>query len=108
MERLVRAYLTNHPKRNHNGTITVLEVPMPATITLKNIPDELYDRLKEVANIHHRSINGEVIACLEQMLLPGRVSAKERIAKARQLRAGLEADKFDAQDIANAINQGRP
>ena len=54
---------------------------MLATITLKNIPDELYDRLKEVANIHHRSINGEVIACLEQMLLPDRVSAKERITR---------------------------
>ena len=80
---------------------------MPATITLKNIPDELYERLKEVAVIHHRSINGEVIACLEQKLLPNRVSAKERIAKARQLRAGLDASKFNAEDIADAIRQGR-
>ncbi len=108
LAQLAVAHLTNRLAKNHNGTITVLEVSMPATITLKNIPDELYNRLKEVASIHHRSINGEVIACLEQMLLPERVSAKERIAKARQLRAGLEPGKFYAQDIAEAIRQGRP
>ena len=63
---------------------------MPTTITLKNIPDALYERLKEVAEIHHRSLNMEVIACLEQALLPTRLSANERIARARNLRAELQ------------------
>ena len=42
---------------------------MPS-LTIKNIPDELYVELKHTAEQHHRSINSEVIVCLEQSLLP--------------------------------------
>ena len=40
------------------------------TLTIKNIPEALYHKLKERALRHHRSMNNEVIACLEQILLP--------------------------------------
>ncbi len=43
---------------------------MPTTLTLKNIPDEVYERLKVAAAAHHRSLNGEAIVCLETVLLP--------------------------------------
>jgi plasmid stability protein len=79
---------------------------MPATLTLKNIPDVIYTRLREVADAHHRSMNSEVIACLEKTLIPVRISAEDRLSRARQLRAGLQAN-FDAADIAAAINEGR-
>ena len=79
---------------------------MPATLTLKNIPDVIYTRLREVADAHHRSMNSEVIACLEKTLIPVRISAEERLSRARQLRAGLQAN-FDAADIAAAIDEGR-
>jgi antitoxin FitA len=81
---------------------------MPATITLKNIPDDIYARLKETADAHHRSLNSEVIACLERTLLPTRVPAHERLARARQLRQGISASKFSAAAIDKAIDQGRP
>lgn len=81
---------------------------MPATITLKNIPDDIYARLKEAADAHHRSLNSEVIACLERTLLPTRVSAQERLARARQLRQSLTAGAFKADEIDGAIDQGRP
>jgi antitoxin FitA len=81
---------------------------MPATVTLKNIPDPVYLRLKESAAAHHRSLNSEVIACLERVLLPARVSPEERLARARQLREGLAAGEFKPEDIAEAIEQGRP
>lgn len=81
---------------------------MPATITLKNIPDDIYARLKEAADAHHRSLNSEVIACLESTLLPARVSAQERISRARQLRQGIGPGKFSAAEIDKAIAQGRP
>ncbi|GAB4355928.1 MAG: hypothetical protein Kow0060_08250 [Methylohalobius crimeensis] len=81
---------------------------MPATITLKNIPDDLYRRLKETAKAHHRSINGEVIVCLEQALLPTRLTGSEQIARARQLRSGLKPGDFKADEISRAIDQGRP
>lgn len=81
---------------------------MPASITLKNIPDDLYQRLKETADAHHRSINSEVIVCLERVLLPIRLTADERLARARQLRSDLKPDSFKADEIAKAIEQGRP
>jgi plasmid stability protein len=81
---------------------------MPATITLKNIPDDIYSRLKEAAEVHHRSLNSEVIACLEQTLLPSRVPLQERLSRARELRQKLEAGKFAASEIDQAIDQGRP
>ena len=48
---------------------------MPTTLTLKNIPDEVYDRLKAPAEAHRRSLNSEAIVCLESVLLPRRVDA---------------------------------
>lgn len=81
---------------------------MPTSITLKNVPDDIYARLREVAASHHRSINNEVIACLERILLPSRVPAAEHLARARTLREGLKDRKFSAKDIAKAIEQGRP
>ena len=38
------------------------------TLTIKNIPAKLHERLKKSANEHHRSLNGEVIFRLEQGL----------------------------------------
>lgn len=81
---------------------------MSTTITLKNIPDELYERLKEVAELHHRSLNMEVIACLEDTLLPTRMNAEERIARIRRHREGLPNLNLTAEDIAEAIEDGRP
>jgi len=43
-----------------------------ATVTLKNIPDELYERLKATAQAHRRSINSELIHCLETVLKPSK------------------------------------
>jgi len=36
-----------------------------ANLTLQNIPADLYDWLKQKAEINHQSINDEVIALLE-------------------------------------------
>lgn len=81
---------------------------MPAAITLKGIPDGLYERLKLSAKAHHRSLNSEVIACLERQLVPHAVSADERLARARRLRATVASAEFDPGEIADAIRHGRP
>lgn len=81
---------------------------MAANLTLKNIPDAIYDRLKESAQAHHRSLNSEVIACLEQALMPVRVGPGEHLARARRIREGLQTGPFNADEIAQAIDQGRP
>lgn len=81
---------------------------MATNITLKNIPDEIYARLKSAAENHRRSINSEAIVCLEAVLLPLRVQPSERLARARVLRAGLGAAKFDVSEIDAFKRAGRP
>ncbi|HRV79370.1 MAG TPA: plasmid stability protein [Thauera sp.] len=80
---------------------------MPTTLTLKNIPDEIYQRLKASAVTHRRSLNSEAIVCLETVLLPGRIDPSERLARARALRAALAESKFRAHDIDALKREGR-
>ncbi len=54
-----------------------------ASITIKYIPDELYKKLKTKAAMHLRSINNEMINCLESWLMPQRITISERIQRAR-------------------------
>jgi plasmid stability protein len=81
---------------------------MPANLTLKNIPDKIYASLKAAAENHHRSLNSEIIACLERVLMPHRVGPEERLERARQLRAAAGPTTFSRRQIARAIRQGRP
>ncbi|MBM4246797.1 MAG: Arc family DNA-binding protein [Deltaproteobacteria bacterium] len=80
---------------------------MPTTLTLKSIPDEVYERLKASAEAHRRSLNSEAIVCLETVLLPGRMSPSERLARARALRATLPKGRFRAKDIDRLKREGR-
>ena len=79
---------------------------MPA-MTIKNIPTDLYEELKLTAKQHHRSINSEVIICLKQSLLPTKISAQERLKNIQTLRSQIEPNIISAQDIEQAINEGR-
>lgn len=81
---------------------------MPITLTLKNIPDEVYERLRTSAVAHRRSLNSEAIVCLESVLLRGRVPADERLTRIRALRSKLPKVKFKAQDIDAMKRAGRP
>jgi plasmid stability protein len=80
---------------------------MPTTLTLKNIPDDVYVRLKASAQTHRRSLNSEAIVCLESVLLSGRVTPSERLARARELRSVLPQGKFRAGDIDSLKREGR-
>jgi antitoxin FitA len=82
---------------------------MPTTLTLKNVPDEVYERLKTAAAHNRRSLNREAIVVLETALAPVQIPALERIARARALRAALPVRaKFHAKDIDAAKRTGRP
>lgn len=80
---------------------------MPTTLTLKNIPDDVYTRLKLSAAVHRRSLNGEAIVCLETVLLPAKTSTGDRLARARELRGALTPTKFKARDIDALKREGR-
>ena len=53
-----------------------------AALTIKNIPDELYTRLKESARLHHRSLKGEILYCVEQALGTRKWDPEEPLARA--------------------------
>ena len=80
---------------------------MPTSLTLKNIPDAVYERLKAAAERHRRSLNSEAIVCLESVLLPNRVAPSDRLSRARELRASLPPVQFAAKDIDAAKRAGR-
>jgi plasmid stability protein len=48
------------------------------TLSIKNVPDELLDRLRERAARHHRSIQGELMALLGAALEPAANAAEPR------------------------------
>jgi plasmid stability protein len=81
---------------------------MPATITLKSIPDDIYQRLKLSAEANRRSLNSEVIACLETLLLPKKAIAAQHLSAIRAIRSRLPAGGFDHDDIDGFKREGRP
>jgi len=85
----------------------VARFTMPTTLTLKNIPDEVYERLKLSAEAHRRSMNSEAIVCLEAALLTNKLAPAERLARARSLRAQLPTGKFRAREIDALKREGR-
>ncbi|MCQ8119618.1 FitA-like ribbon-helix-helix domain-containing protein [Methylomonas rosea] len=80
---------------------------MPA-LTIKNIPDALYEQLKSAAELHRRSINSEVLVCLEQTLLAKKTTPSDRLQRIEQLRAGIKPNIISSDDIDQAIENGRP
>lgn len=80
---------------------------MPTTFTLKNIPDEIYMRLKDLAARHRRSLNSEVITCLESVLMQNKISPAERLERARELRSGLRSSAFRSADLDKLKRLGR-
>ena len=78
-----------------------------ASITFKNIPDDLYEQLKKAARANHRSVNSELLCCLERTYKPTPISAPALAQKASDLRRRVTGKRLSAGDITTAKNQGR-
>jgi plasmid stability protein len=79
-----------------------------ASITIKNIPDDLLSKLKKRAKNSHRSLNGEIIMALMGYLnKDSRPDPQEIIHMARQFRAKVKGTLTE-EEIRAAINEGRP
>lgn len=71
---------------------------MPVNLSIKNVPDELADRLRKRADVAHRSMQGELMAILEAALEDRPpMSPREVLARLKvlDLRTGREA----AEDV---------
>jgi len=79
---------------------------MPA-LTLKNIPDDIYLRLKESAHLHHRSTNSEILYCLERVLRSRKIDIKERLSAAHKLRLMTHSHQLTDDRLDKIKNNGR-
>lgn len=86
--------------------LSFLRLTMPA-LNIKNIPAPLYQQLKAIAKLHRRSINSEVLFCLEKILTPTKITPVERLSRLEQLRSSIKDSSITAEQIAQAINSGR-
>lgn len=77
------------------------------TITIKNIPDELYQALKQSAERNRRSLNSEIIMTLEQGMGSYLINPEEFIADARQLREQTAVYITSDEELIAAKNEGR-
>jgi plasmid stability protein len=80
---------------------------MGTSITLKNIPGPIYQRIKLAAQRNHRSMNNEIIACLEEILTPHPVDVEIRLADAQRLRDRYTGPVLTFEDIDVAIDRTR-
>jgi plasmid stability protein len=72
-----------------------------ATITLKNVPKALHERLKASAERNRRSMNSEALVCLERALTPHtRRAADEAISEAEALNEHVGKTFPDVTDEA--------
>jgi plasmid stability protein len=76
-------------------------------ITVKGIPDDLYERLKKRAGEERRSINSEILVCIERALNEEDI----RSASVREIAAEYRAKtrRFPLKDaiIDRVKNEGR-
>ena len=79
-----------------------------ATLTLKQVPDSLYRRLKERAATHRRSINSEAIVCLEQILQTQPFDPASWLEEARKLRRSGSKIYLTDEALRRAKEDGRP
>lgn len=78
------------------------------TITLKNIPAELYERVKQSAVHNHRSLNSEIIVCLEQAFYPQPIDVLATLERARKLREMSSDYVIDDDEFNRLKSEGRP
>ncbi len=79
-----------------------------ATITVKDIPDDLYADLKQAAQANRRSINSEIIVCVERALRSQRIPVEAVLARAERLRELTKEHPITDSEFSEAKRAGRP
>lgn len=79
-----------------------------ATLTIKNVPEPLVDRLKRQAALHRRSLNLEVIACLEGATQAAPIDPEALLARIRAVRKAPARAPLTDTALARLKSHGRP
>jgi antitoxin FitA len=78
------------------------------TITVKNIPLDVYEELKKAAEASRRSLNSEIIACIERAVGSRAIDPESLLANARRLRAKTAGHPIKNREFTRAKAAGRP
>jgi len=79
-----------------------------ATITLKNVPENVHGLLKKEARLHKRSLNQQVIYLIEQSLsTTGKRDVEAVIRDIRALRSRVHMKPVSTESIDKARREGR-
>ena len=78
------------------------------TITIENIPEEIYEKIKLQAKANRRSVNSEIISIFKQALQKRTpMDVKEILERARQARVLTANNTVTTDEIERMINEGR-
>ena len=77
------------------------------SITVKNIPPDIYERLKRSAKSHRRSINSEIIVIIEDSVKSRKIDPEGFMVRARQMREKTADYLIDDDEFTAAKKAGR-
>jgi plasmid stability protein len=83
-----------------------MEIALP-TLTIKGLPEPVYRRLKDRAESNHRSLNGEIIACLERAVGAGPFDPAAWLADVDAFRGRSGAIDMSDDELRAARGLGR-
>jgi antitoxin FitA len=77
------------------------------TITVKNIPADIYEKLKKSAETSRRSINSEIIVCIERAVRSQPINPDLFLTHARKLRSKTSSHPITDDEFNQAKTAGR-
>lgn len=79
-----------------------MEANVPVNLSIKNVPEDLANRLRKRAAKHHQALQGELLAILEEALFKNEV-----ISPARLLSKIREMELHTASDSVSWVREDR-
>ena len=76
-------------------------------LNIKDMPQKLYQQLRQRAAEHRRSINSEVIVSLERALLNKRVNPRDFLVRLNDIQLELSGPPLTDSFLKKAKRQGR-
>ena len=78
-----------------------------ASLTIRDIPDDILDALRHRARRNHRSLNGEVLSLLERQAFVSVVDAESLIAGVREVQEQYSMAPVDHDEVDAIKRRGR-
>ena len=78
-----------------------------ATLVVKSIPDALYEKLRQAARLHRRSISREIVACIEWVMDDQSLDLERTLVRAQELRTKTLACSISDDAFTEAKAAGR-